>query len=144
MTRARHATLAAAASRILPLEHGPGVAEANVAGYLEKALEQPYFRALLPWFESHLDGLEGQARERFGRGFAECRDDERDELLRTLEDSPDPMTREFLDTLVRLTLEGLLGDPAHGGNRDQVGWRWIGYRPQTTRSGLCRREEGVL
>jgi hypothetical protein len=141
VTPGRQATLAAAASRILPSQHGPGATEANVAGFLEDTLGQPYFRALLPWFEGHLDALEEKARERFDLGFSECRDRERDELLRALQKSPDPMTREFLLTLVRLTLEGLLGDPAHGGNREQVGWRWIGYRPQTTQSGACAREE---
>lgn len=143
-TPARHSTLAAAAARILPSVHGPGAAEANVAGYLQNALEQPHFRALLPWFQGQLDALEGKARERFDRGFAECATTERDELLREIRESPDPMTRQFFVTLVTLALEGLLGDPAHGGNRDQVGWRWIGYRPHTTESGICTPEEDNL
>ena len=32
--------------------------------------------------------------------------------------------------LTSLTLEGFLGDPIYGGNRDGVGWKMIGFTPQ--------------
>ena len=33
----------------------------------------------------------------------------------------------FMPLLVRHTREGMFCDPAHGGNRDLVGWRLLGY-----------------
>jgi gluconate 2-dehydrogenase gamma chain len=35
----------------------------------------------------------------------------------------------FFQRLVTLTLEGFLSDPQYGGNRNQVGWRFIGRTP---------------
>ena len=32
----------------------------------------------------------------------------------------------FFRQLMELTLEGYLSDPRYGGNRDRVGWRFIG------------------
>jgi len=136
-------TLAAAASRILPSEHGPGAAEANVAQYFDNALAQPYFQALLPWFEGHLDALDNRATERFGHGFAECGAKEQDDLLREIQEAPEPMTQQFFVTLVTLTLEGYLGDPVHGGNRDRLGWRSVGYQPHALRSSSCTNEKGI-
>ena len=32
-------------------------------------------------------------------------------------------------------LEGMLADPAYGGNRDMVGWKWIGFPGDPMRRG---------
>ena len=34
---------------------------------------------------------------------------------------------QFYENLLILTLEGFLGDPAYGGNKDKVGWALIGF-----------------
>jgi gluconate 2-dehydrogenase gamma chain len=34
---------------------------------------------------------------------------------------------EFFETLRDHTMEGVLGEPAYGGNRDMVGWRLVGF-----------------
>jgi hypothetical protein len=33
----------------------------------------------------------------------------------------------FMSLLIRHTREGMFCDPAHGGNRELVGWRLLGY-----------------
>jgi hypothetical protein len=35
--------------------------------------------------------------------------------------------KTFFALLLRYTLEGMFGDPIHGGNRDCAGWKLIGY-----------------
>ena len=35
--------------------------------------------------------------------------------------------------MLRLTLEAFLGDPVHGGNPGQIGWKWIGHKPPVHR-----------
>ncbi len=37
--------------------------------------------------------------------------------------------KRFMERLVVFTMEGFLGDPKYGGNRDQVGWKFIGFKP---------------
>mgnify|MGYP005846897397 CR=1 FL=1 len=33
----------------------------------------------------------------------------------------------FLDSILRYTLEATLGDPIYGGNNNQAGWNWLGF-----------------
>lgn len=33
----------------------------------------------------------------------------------------------FLDSILRYTLEATLGDPIYGGNNNQAGWRWLEF-----------------
>ncbi|HEY3446674.1 MAG TPA: gluconate 2-dehydrogenase subunit 3 family protein [Myxococcales bacterium] len=37
--------------------------------------------------------------------------------------------KRFMERLVVFTMEGYLGDPKYGGNRGQVGWKFIGFKP---------------
>ena len=36
-------------------------------------------------------------------------------------------SRRFFTLLLTFTLEGFFSDPVYGGNRDGVGWRFIGF-----------------
>ena len=35
--------------------------------------------------------------------------------------------------MLELTLECFFGDPVHGGNVDEIAWKWIGHRPGSPR-----------
>jgi gluconate 2-dehydrogenase gamma chain len=133
----RRRTLAAAATRILPSDGGPGAREAGAAEAVAMALEHPFLRLLRPFFESHLDGLAGRARELYGRDLADCDPEQQDALLREVAADPQPRSRMFFELLVSLTIEGFLGDPVHGGNRGEVGWRAIGLAPGGPRANAC-------
>ncbi len=65
--------------------------------------------------------------------FAACKPDQQDALLTRFQKGEVKArsfkSRQFFEHLVRFTLEGFLGDPKYGGNRDRVGWKFIG-RPQ--------------
>ena len=126
MTGALRDTLAAAAARILPSDDGPGAAETGVAEYVERALGEERLAGWAPLFEHGLGRLDGIARERFAQGFAACPPEEQDATLRALQELPEPPLRQFFSRLVTLCLEGFLGDPACGGNRDGLGWVWAG------------------
>jgi hypothetical protein len=39
--------------------------------------------------------------------------------------------------VMALTLEGLLGDPRHGGNEGGIGWRTMGFSPDGRAQGLA-------
>lgn len=137
----RRSTLEAATSRILPSEDGPGAIEAGVVDYIERALRDDYFRTLRRPMERGLDLLESLAADYYGRAFAECRAEEQDAILMDVQagkaDTPDFPAHRFFERLVMLTLEGFLCDPVHGGNRNCVGWKFIGYVPGGPRPGAC-------
>lgn len=38
------------------------------------------------------------------------------------------MGKNWLSLLLFYTLEALLSDPIYGGNREEMGWRWLGHR----------------
>src|SRR6185369_16692392 len=128
--------VAAACERIFPSDaSGPGATEAGVVIYIDRQLAGPYGRDKYrytkgPWVESVAEhGNQGKAtpREIYREGirlledFAALPATAQDAKLRAIEKSA------FFQLLRRHTLEGLLSDPLHGGNRDMIGWQLIGY-----------------
>lgn len=133
--------LAAVAERILPSEgDGPGAKEANVRGFLEKALSDPRLAHLRPLLERGAAFLDEAARvERKAAGFVALPNDERDDLLTRLAERkmrPNGFDgTAFVRIMLALTLEGFLGDPKHGGNQDGVAWAWLGFDPKGRNAG---------
>lgn len=128
MTDEQRRTLAAATERILPSGDGPGAAEANVMGCIEWILRQGTLRAQQR-FLSGVDLLRDLARESHGKDFADCDPAVQDGVLAQIQSIPHPIAQRFFWTLTKLTLAGFLSDPVHGGNRNGVGWRYLGFDP---------------
>ncbi|MGH9346908.1 MAG: gluconate 2-dehydrogenase subunit 3 family protein [Vicinamibacterales bacterium] len=138
LTPERSRMLQAVMERLLPGTDGPGAAEAAVATAVEAAIGHRSSRGLRAGIEKALDRLQSQAETRYAREFPACAPADQDELLRALERDPSPWIRFVFRSLIALSLQGLLGDPVHGGNRECRGWESIGLRPEDARSGLCR------
>jgi hypothetical protein len=138
LTPERRGTLYAVVDRILPGVHGPGAADTNAAAAVEHALRHRFFRGLVPGIAQVLDRLQAQARQMFANEFAACTPVQRDELLRALADDPHPWTCLLWRALIALSLEGLLGEPRHGGNREYRGWEAMGLRAAEVEAGFCR------
>ena len=136
-TPERRRTLQAVAARILPGTDGPGAEKTGVAASIERAMQHDACRGLRPAVEALLDYLETRSQELHGSEFRGCALDAQDDLLRAVEQSPDPGARFLFRALIAFSLEGLLGDPVHGGNRDCLGWGFAGLRPEDVRSGFC-------
>jgi gluconate 2-dehydrogenase gamma chain len=119
----RARTLAAVVSRLIPTDDlGPGAAEAGVAEFIAHELEGP-LRALAQVYDEGLDAIDARARARFGRDFAALAEADRDTTLHETE----ALDRPFFDIVLNHCIDGFLSDPIHGGNRDLVGWRLVGY-----------------
>ena len=125
-------TTAAIFERIFPAdENGPGAREVGVLAYVDRALAGAY-RDEIESYRLGLRALDGAAQGRFGRQFTECGPGQQDALLSDLERGAlpgfrVPEQREFFWTLREHTREGLFSDPAHGGNRDKQGWKFLGH-----------------
>jgi gluconate 2-dehydrogenase gamma chain len=122
------AIVTAAVDRILPRDEDPGALDADVPAYIDRALTTPELRTIKPALQSGLDVLDRRSQARFNTPFASATPQQRDELLEEMKNSsPTSGEARFWDLLVSLTMEGFLGDPSYGGNRDQVGWKLVGF-----------------
>ncbi|WP_084963931.1 GMC family oxidoreductase [Thermoactinospora rubra] len=123
---------AAVFDRLFPAdENSPAASAIGVVTYVDRALSGAYHDHA-DTYRLGLRALDRAARARHGTPFARCGGEEQDGLLADMEHGrlPGfhvPPQAEFFD-LLRLHLqEGLFADPAHGGNRDKLGWRFLGH-----------------
>jgi gluconate 2-dehydrogenase gamma chain len=144
-------TIAAFCERLIPSDStGPGAKEANVVRYIDRALagdlaafRQAYSAAVL--------AIDALAESRYGAAFAALPADKQDAILsdmeqnRTADKTQDPTvtrpagaatpsTPEFTPNaravfeMIRThAIQGMFGDPAHGGNTNFVGWRLVRF-----------------
>jgi gluconate 2-dehydrogenase alpha chain len=125
-------TVAAVFERMFPPgEDWPGAVELGAVTYLDRALAGPE-QHLRDAYHLGLAALDRAARAAHGRGFADCPPEQRDELVAGLEAArlPGfhvPEQHGFFCQLRAHLQEGLFADPAHGGNRDRGGWRFLGH-----------------
>ncbi len=148
-------TLEAVVARIIPAdENGPGAKEAGVAGFIDLQLasawgngdhfyshgpfhsgtaQQGYQLAFTPSqvFRVGIAGLDQAARQAHGASFADLAPPQQDALLSDAEhgklDFGALPSAVFFGALLDATMEGFFGDPIHGGNRDKVGWKLVGF-----------------
>jgi gluconate 2-dehydrogenase gamma chain len=123
-------TLAAACERILPRDQDPGATDLGCADYIDRALGDPDVRAQFGRvMTGGLTALDRQARTRYRKPFHELPAEQQDALLAAWQKSKFGGESGFFEVLHTLTLEGAFGDPSHGGNRDGLGYRLIGFVP---------------
>ncbi len=109
--------IAAIAARIIPTTDTPGATEAGVIHFFDQAFanetNESYGFAIgeLGKLNDSLDG----------RRFAALSETEQDELLKSIEDGP------FFRLLREMTIFGFFAMSSYGGNKEQVGWKLIGF-----------------
>ncbi len=126
--QASRAVLAAVCERIFP-----GSTDAAVLEFFDRTFTHPAFTGVGKQFQQATTLLDRLARARYKRSFAACNAAAQDALLVALRQG-EVQGRGFdgvlfYKRLVVLTMEGLLGDPKHGGNKGEVGWKLVGYSP---------------
>jgi gluconate 2-dehydrogenase gamma chain len=116
-------------------EHAlPGAIEAGVPDHVAWWLTNDrYFKSMVPDFLEGAQQLDRVAQEMHKKIFAECSSEQRDQIFSRFQSggvrSKTFDGARFFERLITFTLEGFLGDPKYGGNRDQVGWKFIGFKP---------------
>jgi gluconate 2-dehydrogenase gamma chain len=110
VSNAERTTLRAVLERLIPSDaRGPGAVEAGVLDFVERRYEEHR--------DVYAPGLAALG------GFATLTMAEQNAELSRLEASGSP----FFE-LVRLhAIQGMFGDPSHGGNAGSVGWDLIGF-----------------
>src|SRR5215210_6152635 len=125
-------TAAAVFERLFPTdENGPGAIGIGVLTYLDRALAGAY-QDKADTYRLGLAALDLAARRHSGIPFAECSAEVQDALIAELEEGVLPNFRappqhDFIEMLRAHLQEGLFADPAHGGNRNKLGWKLLGH-----------------
>jgi gluconate 2-dehydrogenase gamma chain len=123
--------LNALCERLLPdQEDAPGARTAGAFKFIERELMRPELQSLRERLISGAMQLDGLAVRTRGAGFAQLDVSDQEGVVaasisRESENRQDSMF--FVRDMLTLGLEGMLSDPIHGGNKNEVGWDWIGY-----------------
>ncbi|HJZ74499.1 MAG TPA: gluconate 2-dehydrogenase subunit 3 family protein [Vicinamibacterales bacterium] len=116
------ADIEAVAAQIVPSDDSPGAREAGVIFFIDRALATSFSR-LAGDYRAHLAAFQAGYRERHpgAASFASLTAEQQIDHLNSIEQTP------FFTTTRLLTLLGMFSLPAYGGNRDDIGWKLIGF-----------------
>lgn len=113
----------AATGRIIPKDRDPGALEAGVIDYIENVLGG-YDAELLSLYIAGVEELDRLADEMFNaKTFTSLQAPQQDQVLTHLDEKESP----FFAHLLEHTMQGFYGDPRHGGNRNRVSWKMLGF-----------------
>ena len=148
LTAAEAETVEAIVDRLIPSDaSGPGAAEARVTRYIDRALGGE----LAPQRAAYSDGLaavDAYAQSRFGDQFADLNDAQRDAVLTAMEQNVATGfaggSRAFFELVREHCLQGMFGDPVHGGNEDFAGWDLIGFPGVKLSFGAAEQQMDVI
>ena len=148
LTAAEAETVEAIVDRLIPSDaSGPGAAEARVTRYIDRALGGE----LAPQRSAYSDGLaavDAYAQSRFGDRFADLNDAQQDAVLTAMEQNVATGfaggSRAFLELVREHCLQGMFGDPVHGGNEDFAGWDLIGFPGVKLSFGAAEQQMDVI
>jgi gluconate 2-dehydrogenase gamma chain len=95
-----------------------------------------HYKESKEFFFEGLSALDRLSKQLYQTSFAKTTFSNQSEVLQSLiKEKPTKRFsgKGFVEFALLLTLEGLLGDPIYGGNKNLVGWQMIGFEQH------CRR-----
>jgi gluconate 2-dehydrogenase gamma chain len=128
------ATLAAVCDRLLPGKPGviPSASEAGVSDFVVRELGAPMFSKVKPFVAKGLGHLSSEAQKEKGAPFAKLAPADQDALLRRFQENdvaiPDFSPSRWFELVLTFALEGWLGPPSRGGNKDGRTWDALGIQ----------------
>mgnify|MGYP003664714897 FL=1 len=115
------AEFAAIAARIIPSDETPGATEAGAVYFMDTVLSGSH-SDLLPAMQEGLVDLQALAQSRYSSSaFHLLTAQQQDTLLTEIESSA------FFTNMRFMTIAGTFSLPEYGGNRDEIGWKMIGF-----------------
>jgi gluconate 2-dehydrogenase gamma chain len=131
LTATEATTLDAVLQRLLPTDAtGPGAKEANVLRYIDWSLagDLGVFRGP---YASAIASIDAYATTTFGAAFAALTPGQQDQVLSNMEAGTAtgfaPSASAVFEMIRTHALQGMFGDPAHGGNVGFVGWNLVRF-----------------
>ena len=126
------AFITALCDRILPAEANlAGAVAAGADGYVRAALSTTPFNRFRPMVERLAIAMDTHARLHFSSPFVSLTSPQQDQILSALADGklglPEMPESALFRMLHGLTLEGFACHPSLGGNRDELGWKAMGF-----------------
>lgn len=127
-TDEEYQVLVAVVDRMLPKDEDIGGVEAGVPGYIDAMLQTEQLTRMKRDFPPGLAALNRRCQRMHKVPYYEATPAQQDEVLAIFKDSPENSGEaRWYEMLVVLTLEGFLGDPSYGGNKDEAGWKLVGF-----------------
>jgi gluconate 2-dehydrogenase gamma chain len=122
LTAGQAVEIEAMAAQIIPTDSSPGAREARVIYFIDRALAT-FASDERPVFVKGLKELQSRTRKMFKKTnrFSALSSDQQIQLLKNIDKS------EFFELVRTMTIFGMFGNPAYGGNHDQIGWKLIGF-----------------
>ena len=110
------------AAQIIPTDNTPGAREAGAVYFIDRALTT-FDRERQAVYTAGLGDLQAKTRELFPNAakFSGLSRDQQIQVLKAIEKTP------FFAQIRTHTITGFLANPEYGGNRDEIGWKLIGF-----------------
>lgn len=125
------ATVGAFVERLIPSDaSGPGAREANVIRYIDRALvgDLSVYRAS---YTAAALALDAYSQSKYGASFAALPTDKQDAVLTDMDLNRAtgfvPTAKAVFEMIRTHAVQGMFGDPAHGGNTGFVGWKLVRF-----------------
>lgn len=126
------ATIAAFTERLMPGAPGkPGALDAGVLNYIDLALAGAY-SDMQGFYRLGLNALDAYCQKTYKESFVKLGAARQNEVITALQSGKAtgfdwPRPQALFNTLRTHTIEGMFGDPIHGGNKNFSGWQLIGF-----------------
>ncbi len=125
--------LEAVVEQLIPTDDFPGAVDAGVPVFLDRQLGG-HLRRFRRTYRQGLDSMRRECLERLGKPFQDLEWDRQTEFLVSVEEGTtdaqfwtEVSSPAFFRCILEHTMMGYYGDPRHGGNKDGVSFRMIGF-----------------
>jgi gluconate 2-dehydrogenase gamma chain len=139
LSDSEYAAVSAVCERLFPRDDTPGAHDLGVALYIDKALAGDPPPGWGDGLLTSVARLDAESYRRHAVPFWRAKPADQDALIGAWSAEAEGDRPLFVKHLVVATLEGVLGDPTHGGNRNGEGWKSMGLRPDPFSPSLVRR-----
>lgn len=116
------AEVEAVAAQIIPTDDTPGAREAGAVHFIDRALTT-FDRERQAVYTQGLPNLQAKTRELFPNAtkFSGLDPGQQTQVLKAIEKTP------FFAQIRTHTITGFLANPEYGGNKNEAGWKLIGF-----------------
>jgi gluconate 2-dehydrogenase gamma chain len=124
-------TIGAFVERLIPSDaSGPGAREANVLRYIDRALAGDLF-VFRASYVAAVQAIDAYANLKYGSDFAALSTAQQDAILTDMDQNKatgfNPNAKAVFEMIRGHAVEGMFGDPAHGGNTNYAGWKLVRF-----------------